>query len=45
MGFLAYVVGVVVSLGGGVIYLARGLATSEIEQEISEGRLTDANGG
>jgi uncharacterized protein (TIRG00374 family) len=42
MGFLAYVVGVVVSLGGGVLYLARGLRPGQIEKELEEGRLTDA---
>ncbi len=42
MELLAYVVGVVVSLGGGVIYFTRGLAPARIEQEFSEGRLSDA---
>ncbi len=42
MGFLAYVVGVVVSLAGGVIYLGRGLAPGQIEKEFSDGRLSDA---
>ena len=42
MGFLAYVVGVVVSLAGGVVYLGRGLAPGQIEKELSDGRLSDA---
>lgn len=42
MGFLAYVVGVVVSLAGGVIYLSRGPAPGQIEKEFSDGRLSDA---
>jgi uncharacterized protein (TIRG00374 family) len=42
MGLLAYVVGIVVSLAGGVIYLARGVKTGQIEKEFSEGRLSDA---
>jgi uncharacterized protein (TIRG00374 family) len=41
MGFLAYVVGVVVSLAGGVVYLARGIRPGQIEKELGEGRLTD----
>ena len=45
MGFLAYVVGVVVSLAGGVIYLTRGLAPGQIQEEFSEGRLTNAHHG
>ena len=43
MGFLAYVVGVIVSLAGGVIYLARGLKPGQIEKEFEGGRLTDAD--
>jgi uncharacterized protein (TIRG00374 family) len=43
MGLLAYVVGVVVSLAGGVIYLTRGLSPRQIEQEFTDGRLTDAD--
>jgi uncharacterized protein (TIRG00374 family) len=42
MSLLAYVVGVVVSLGGGVIYFTRGPASAQIEHELSEGRLSDA---
>jgi uncharacterized protein (TIRG00374 family) len=42
MELLAYVVGVVVSLSGGVIYFTRGLKPAQIEKELSEGRLTDA---
>jgi uncharacterized protein (TIRG00374 family) len=42
MGFLAYVVGVIVSLAGGVIYLTRGLAPGQIEKELEQGRLKDA---
>ena len=42
MGLLAYVVGVVVSLAGGVLYLTRGLKPGQIERELEEGRLTDA---
>jgi hypothetical protein len=42
MEFLAYVVGVVVSLSGGVLYLGRGLRPREIERELSEGGLSDA---
>jgi hypothetical protein len=42
MGFLAYVVGVVVSLAGGLIYMSRGLAPGQIEEELSDGRLSDA---
>jgi len=42
MELLAYVVGVVVSLGGGVIYFTRGMAPARIEKELSEGRLSDA---
>ena len=42
MELLAYVVGVVVSLSGGVIYFTRGLKPAQIEQELSEGRLSDA---
>jgi uncharacterized protein (TIRG00374 family) len=42
MGFIAYVVGVVVSLAGGVIYLGRGLTPGQMEREFSEGRLADA---
>jgi uncharacterized protein (TIRG00374 family) len=42
MELLAYVVGVVVSLGGGVIYFTRGLKPARMEQELSEGRLSDA---
>lgn len=41
MGFLAYVVGVVVSLAGGVVYLGRGPAPGQIEKELSDGRLSD----
>jgi hypothetical protein len=44
MGFLAYLVGVVVSLAGGVIYLARGLAPAQIGQEFRRGRLNDGDG-
>ena len=43
MGFLAYVVGVVVSLAGGVIYLTRGLAPAQIERELERGRTPDAD--
>lgn len=43
MGFLAYVVGVVVSLAGGVIYLARGLSPGQIEKEFEDGRLPDGD--
>jgi uncharacterized protein (TIRG00374 family) len=43
MGFLAYVVGVVVSLAGGVIYLARGLSPGQIEKEFEDGRLSDGD--
>jgi uncharacterized protein (TIRG00374 family) len=42
MGLLAYVVGVVVSLGGGVIYFTRGAPPARIEKELEEGRLSDA---
>ncbi len=42
VGLLAYVVGVVVSLAGGVIYLGRGLTPGQIEKEFSDGRLSDA---
>jgi hypothetical protein len=41
MELLAYVVGVVVSLGGGVIYFTRGQPPAQIERELSEGRLSD----
>ena len=44
MGFLAYVVGVAVSLAGGAIYLARGLAPAQIEREFQSGRLEDGVG-
>ncbi len=43
MGFLAYVVGVVVSLAGGVLYLARGLSPRQIGKEFEDGRLRDAD--
>jgi hypothetical protein len=42
MELLAYVVGVVVSLGGGVLYFTRGTATAKIEEEFADGRHTDA---
>jgi uncharacterized protein (TIRG00374 family) len=42
LSLLAYLVGVVVSLGGGVIYFTRGPASAQIEKELSEGRLSDA---
>jgi uncharacterized protein (TIRG00374 family) len=42
MSLLAYIVGVVVSLGGGVIYFTRGPAPAQIERELTEGRLSDA---
>jgi len=42
MGFLAYVVGVIVSLAGGIMYLGRGLAPGQIEEDFSDGRLSDA---
>jgi uncharacterized protein (TIRG00374 family) len=42
MGLLAYVVGVVVSLAGGVLYLSRGVTPGQMERELEEGRLTDA---
>lgn len=44
MGLLAYLVGVVVSLAGGVIYFARGLAPARIAQDLERGRLEDADG-
>jgi uncharacterized protein (TIRG00374 family) len=42
MSLLAYVVGIIVSLAGGVIYFTRGPAPARIEQDLSEGRLSDA---
>jgi hypothetical protein len=44
LGLLAYVVGILVSLGGGVVYLTRGPSARRIEQEISKEALTDADG-
>jgi uncharacterized protein (TIRG00374 family) len=43
MGLLAYLVGVVVSLAGGVIYLTRGPARGRIEQDLEGGDLKDAD--
>ena len=43
MGLLAYLVGVVVSLAGGVIYLTRGPAPAGIEQDLEGGGLEDAD--
>lgn len=44
MGLLAYLVGVVVSLAGGVIYFARGLAPARIAEDLEQGKLEDADG-
>lgn len=44
MGLIAYLVGVVVSLVGGVVYFARGWAPARIEQELEREGLEDADG-
>jgi hypothetical protein len=44
MGFLAYLVGVAVSLAGGVVYLVRSPAPDRMEQELQGGRLEDGDG-
>jgi uncharacterized protein (TIRG00374 family) len=44
MGLLAYLVGVVVSLAGGVVYLARGPKPGRIEKELEGGNLGNADG-
>jgi uncharacterized protein (TIRG00374 family) len=44
MELLAGVVGVLVSLIGGVIYLRRGFATYRVDRDLKDGRLADANG-
>ena len=44
MGFLAYLVGVAVSLAGGVIYLVRGPAPGQIEHELEGGSIEDQAG-
>lgn len=44
MGLLAGVVGVLVSIAGGVIYLRRGFARYRVDPDLTDGRLADANG-
>ena len=44
MELLAGVVGVLVSLIGGVIYLRRGFAPYRVDRDLKDGRLADANG-
>jgi uncharacterized protein (TIRG00374 family) len=44
MELLAGIVGVLVSLIGGVIYLRRGFAPYRIDRDLKDGRLADANG-
>ena len=44
MGLLAYLVGVIVSLAGGLTYLTRGLAPAQIEREFRGGKLGDGDG-
>jgi hypothetical protein len=44
MGLLAYLVGVVVSLAGGVIYLTRGAAPGRIERELEGEEIEDGSG-
>ncbi len=44
MELLAGIVGVLVSLIGGVIYLRRGFAPYRVDRDLTDGRLADANG-
>ena len=44
MGLLAGVVGVLVSMVGGVIYLRRGFARYRVDPDMTDGRLADADG-
>jgi uncharacterized protein (TIRG00374 family) len=44
MELLAGIVGVLVSLSGGVIYLRRGFAPYRVDRDLTDGRLADANG-
>ena len=43
MELLAGVVGVLVSLIGGVIYMRRGFAPYRVDRDLTDGRLADAN--
>ena len=44
MELLAGIVGVLVSLIGGVVYLRRGFAPYRVDRDLTDGRLADANG-
>jgi len=44
MELLAGIVGVLVSLIGGVVYLRRGFAPYRVDRDMTDGRLADANG-